>query len=410
MFNKLKHIYINFGYNLPLLIAFFLPFGINYGFFIILWSVSFFAFDDVKTGLKRAFTNKWSYVLIGFFFLHAFGYFFSDNKSDALTAIEIKLSFLAFPILLFASNYNELQVKKIVISFVSGCILVAFMCLFRAFYLYLFEDVNAIFYSEFTYFMHPSYFAMYLIFAQLIVMLFYPKWLSHLSYLNVKIGFISCLFLVTIFLCSSKMGLITAFLLLPITLFIILFNKGYKKSILALLLSLVLGIAIAYKLFPSPFQRLKVAFKVTASSAAIDKTDAESTAVRILIWKESVKLIRQNILFGTTAGDTNDKLIDAYQKEGLSGALIKKLNAHNQFLQTFIGTGIIGFILLLIMTIGALVYGFVKNNYVLVLFSILIICNFLVESMLQAQAGFIFFAFFFCILTQYNISKFSKSL
>lgn len=409
MFNKLKHIYIAFGYNLPLLIAFFLPFGINYAIFIIIWTVSFFVFDDVKLGLKRAFQNKWTYVLLGFFFLHAIGYFFSNNKSEALTAVEIKLSFLAFPILLFASNYNELQVKKIVISFVSGCILVSVMCLFRACFLYFFQDINAFFYSEFAYFMHPSYFAMYLVFALLIVMLFYPKWLTHLSNLNIKIGFISVIFLVSIFLCSSKMGLITAFLLLPTTLFVILFNNGYKKMFIGLILSLILGISITYKLFPSPFERLKVAFKVTASSQAIDKTDAESTAVRILIWHESIKLIKENFWFGTTAGDANDKLIQSYQKEGLSGALIKKLNAHNQFLQTFIGTGILGFVLLLLMTVFITIYGFMKRNYILVLFSILMICNFLVESMLQAQAGFIFFVFFLCLLLKYNFYKLPKT-
>lgn len=409
MFNKLKHIYTTFGYNLPLLIAFFLPFGINYAIFIIIWTVSFFTFNDVKSGLKRAFQNKWIYVLLGFFFLHAIGYFFSNNKSEALTAIEIKLSFLAFPILLFASNYNELQVKKIVISFVSGCILVSVMCLFRVCFLYFFQDINAFFYSEFAYFMHPSYFAMYLVFALLIVMLFYPKWLAHLSNLNIKIGFISVIFLVSIFLCSSKMGLITAFLLLPTTLFIILFNKGYKKMIIGLILSLILGISITYKLFPSPFERLKVAFKVTASSQIIDKTDAESTAVRILIWKESIKLITENFWLGTTAGDANDKLIQSYQKEGLSGALIKKLNAHNQFLQTFIGTGFLGFVLLLIMTLFVTIYGFIKRNYILVLFSVLMICNFLVESMLQAQAGFIFFVFFLCLLLRYNLNPATKN-
>jgi O-antigen ligase len=409
MFNKLKHIYTTFGYNLPLLIAFFLPFGINYAIFIIIWTVLFFVFDDVKFGLKRAFQNKWTYVLLGFFFLHAIGYFFSSNKSEALTAIEIKLSFLAFPILLFASDYNELRVKKIVISFVSGCILVSVMCLFRACFLYFFQDINAFFYSEFAYFMHPSYFAMYLVFAQLIVMLFYPKWLAHLSSLNIKIGFISVIFLVSIFLCSSKMGLITAFLLLPATLFIILFNKGYKKMIIGLILSLVVGITITYKLFPSPFERLKVAFKVTASSQTIDKTDAESTAVRILIWKESIKLIKENFWFGTTAGDANDKLIQSYKKEGLLGALIKKLNAHNQFLQTFIGTGFLGFVLLLLMTVFVTIYGFVKRNYILVIFSVLMICNFLVESMLQAQAGFIFFVFFLCLLLKYNFYKLSKT-
>ncbi|MBI3520548.1 MAG: O-antigen ligase family protein [Bacteroidetes bacterium] len=408
MLAKIKQTYLQWGYNLPLLIAFFLPFGINYAIFILVWAIGFFAFDDVKNGLVRVFKNKWAYVLLGFFLIHALGYFFSVDKPAALNAIEIKLSFLAFPILLFASRYNDMQVKKVIISFVSGCVMVSMIDIFRACYLYFFQDFNAFFYSEFSYFMHPSYFAMYLIFAQLMVVLFYPKWLAELSNLNIKMGFMSVVFLTTIFLCSSKMGLITAFLLLPFTFCVILYHQGYKKIIAGLVIGLIIAIAAAYKLFPTPFERMKMAFKVTSSSQTIDKTDAESTAVRILIWKESVKLIKENIVFGTTAGDANDKLLEAYEREGLTGALRKKLNAHNQFLQTFIGTGIIGFVLLLCMTIGALIYGFIQKNYIFCLFSILIIFNFLVESMLQAQAGFIFFAFFFCILTQYNLDKFSS--
>ncbi len=407
--SKLKSTYLQFGYNIPLLIAFFLPFGINHAILILIWALSFFAFDNVKQGFKNVFSNKWSYVLIVFFLIHALGYFFSVDKSDALNAIEIKLGFLAFPILVFASRFNEVQIKKIVISFVSGCLLATIICLFRAFYLYFFQDINAFFYSDFNYFLHPSYFAMYLVFAQLIVMLFYPTWLSHLAYLNIKIGFISFLLLFATFLCSSKMGLITAFILIPTALFVILYKNGYKKLIATSLILFVLGLFLSYKFLPQPFERIKVAFKVTASAEKIDKTDAESTAVRILIWKESVKLIKSNFCFGTTAGDANDKLIEAYEKEGLTGALIKKLNAHNQFLQTFIGTGIVGFILLCLMTLGTVIYGFIKRNYILVLFSTLVILNFLVESMLQAQAGFIFFVFFFCILTQYNFHKLNKT-
>ena len=408
MLLKLKNTYLKFGYNLPLLIAFLLPFGINYAIIILMWLVSFFAFDNIKQGMKNVLKNKWSYILLIFFLLHVLGYFFSIDKLAALNAIEIKLGFSAFPILIFSSHYTELQIKKILISFVSGCLMAATLCLFRASYLYFFKDINAFFYSEFNYFLHPSYFAMYLIFAQLIIIVFYPKWLAHLSYLNIKIAFMSFLILVSIFLCSSKMGLISSLILVPIALFTVLYIKGYKKIILGLGLFFLFGIFAAYKLAPQPFERIKVAFKVTSSVSTIDKTDAESTAVRILIWKESIKLIKQNIWFGSTAGDANNKLIESYEKEGLTGALIKKLNAHNQFLQTFIGTGIIGFMLLLIMTLGSLIYGFIKKNYMLCLFSILIILNFLVESMLQAQAGFILFIFFFCILTQYNIHKLYK--
>ena len=408
MLTKLKHTYLKFGFNIPLLIAFFLPFGINYAVFILIWSICFFLFDDVKNSFKSIFNNKWSFIVIGFFLLHSVGYFYSENKSEALSAIEIKLCFLAFPILFFGSHFSHTHVKKIVISFVSGCMLVSFLCIFRACYLYFFEDTNAFFYSDFSYFIHPSYMAMYLVFALLIVMLFYKNWLAHLHLLNIKLGFMAVVFLVTIFLCSSKLGLLSAFFLLPTTFSVLLYNKGYKKIIIGLVLAL-LGLATAsYKLFPTPFKRFQTAINVTKSSQTIDKTDAESTAVRILIWKESIKLIKNKFWFGTTAGDVNDKLIESYEKEGLTGALTKKLNAHNQFLQTFIGTGFIGFVLLILMTVFLIVYSFIKKNYILMLFSILISLNFMVESMLQTQAGFTFFTFFLCLILKYNLKEVSE--
>lgn len=408
MLEKLKHLYLNFSFIFPLLIAFLLPFGINYGLIIGLWLISFFVFDDVKSGIQKLITNKWSYIFIAFFIIHVLGYFFSINKVEALSSIEIKVPFIFLPFLIFTSKFNELQLKKIVISFVSGCLILAFTCLFRATYLYYVMDTNAFFYSEFTYFLHPSYFAMYFVFAQLIVMLYYKTWLSHLNYLNLKIGFISLVFLVCIFLASSKMGVIAAFTVLPITLFVLLIHRGYKKLMIVFLIGLIAITGVAYKVFPSPFQRLQTAFTVTTSTESIDLSATESTAVRILIWKQAIDIIKENLVFGTTPGDANDALYQSYQKNGLTGAIKKKLNAHNQFLQTFIGTGIFGFMLLLVMTIGAIIFGFLKRNYALVVFSFLIVLNFLVESMLQAQAGFIFFTFFLCFLLQYHLGKFTN--
>jgi O-antigen ligase len=366
-------------------------------------------FDDVKQGFKTIFKDKWSYILIGFFLLHVFGYFFSENKSAALSAVEIKLCFLAFPILFFASNYDSNQIKKIVVSFVSGCLLVSFLCIFRACYLYFFQGTNAFFYSDFSYFIHPSYLAMYLVFALLIVILFYKNWLAHLQFLNLKLGFIAIIILSTIFLCSSKMGLLTAFLLLPTTLSILLYTKGFKKTIIGLIIGFSILVSISYKLFPTPFNRFQTAINVTKSIQSIDKSDAESTAVRILIWKVSIKLIKDKFWFGTTAGDVNDKLMNSYEKEGLFGALTKQLNAHNQFLQTLIGTGFIGFALLLMMTVFLIVYSFIKKNHILLLFSILISLNFMVESMLQSQAGFTFFTFFLCLILKYNLKEFPEN-
>lgn len=206
------------------------------------------------------------------------------------------------------------------------------------------------------------------------------------------------------------MGLITVFLLLPTTFGIQLFIKGYKKTIIGLLLALLVVITITYKILPSPFNRFKTAISVTTSAEKIDKSDAESTAVRILIWKESIKIIKKHIWLGVSPANVNQELLAAYQQNGLTGALAKRLNAHNQFLQTFIGTGIIGFVLLLLITLFLIVYSFIKKNYILMLFSILISLNFMVESMLQAQAGFTFFVFFLCTLLKYDLKEISKNL
>ena len=410
MSGKLKQLYKNYFFFFPLLIALLLPFGINYGIFMIVWFICFFAFGDVKSGMQKVLTNKWFYVFFVFFLWHAIGYFFSVNKEEAISGIEIKLPFLFFPLLIFSHHFNNLDIRKIVISFVSGCFIASSFCLFRAFYLFYSEHINSFFYSDFTYFLHPSYFAMYLIFAQLIVILYYKKWLAHLKNLNFKIGFISIIFVSCIFLASSKMGLIVGLIVLPSALFVILYQMGQKKIIASVIFILILVVSLSYKLFPTPFERFKKAFEVTTSSQTIDLTDAESTAVRILIWKESIEIVKDHFLVGTTVGDAKDALFQSYQKKGITGAIAKKLNAHNQYLQTFIGTGLFGFILLVLMTVGIIIYGFLKKNFLLSLFGIVLTLNFLVESMLQAQAGFIFFTFFICLLLDNNLNKTTNHL
>jgi O-antigen ligase len=130
----------------------------------------------------------------------------------------------------------------------------------------------------------------------------------------------------------------------------------------------------------------------------VDKTSAESTAVRLLIWEQAIQIIRQNFFTGTGVGDANAALYKAYEEQGLTGAFELKLNAHNQYLQTFLGMGILGFLLLLQMTLGDLVRALFRRQFLLFIFSLLIVMNLMVESMLQRSAGVLFFCFFYCFL------------
>lgn len=214
---------------------------------------------------------------------------------------------------------------------------------------------------------------------------------------------LAALFIVSIYFCSSKMGLISALLLVPVT--FIVSMKVNLKIIIAGILVIIISLFVTNKFFPEPFERINVAMKVMFSKDAINKNDVESTAVRILIWEESIKIIKENFIFGTTPGDLTDRMNSAYLQSGMTGAYAKSPNAHNQFLQTFIGTGVIGFIVLVIMTFYAFILSLLHEYYLTALFSLMIILNFMVESMLQVHAGFIFFVFFFCLLTQYDLSR-----
>jgi O-antigen ligase len=186
---------------------------------------------------------------------------------------------------------------------------------------------------------------------------------------------------------------------MPLVLIYKLKERINFKTIIVLISAVVLVLIAALYIFPDSFSRLR---SISALSTAPDKTSSESTAVRVLIWEQSIILIKENFLFGTGIGDVNDVLYKAYKENGLTGALDHKLNAHNQFLQTFIGLGVFGFVLLLLLTIGQFIKSLLRKNVLLFLFMSLIILNFLVESMLQTAAGILYFSFFFCL---YNLTN-----
>lgn len=147
-------------------------------------------------------------------------------------------------------------------------------------------------------------------------------------------------------------------------------------------------------LIPQVKQRFNAAF-MAVSSNNINKASTESTAVRILIWNEALQIIKGHPIFGVSTGNANDVLYEAYQKDGLTGAYEKKLNAHSQYFQTTIGLGLIGLASLLSLFAVPL---FVNKGKMVFLFIGIIALHFLTESMLQAMAGCIFFGYFYSLI------------
>ena len=382
-------------YFFPTLFCFCLPFGtLVLSGLIVLWVlVSFFNIkvDNFKKGL----TNKNFWWMLSFFILTVISAVFSSNKSEGGFSIEVKMSFLLLPFLFYCFSWPIQLIKRCLISFVSGCFFASLVLIGRACFYAADGHPEYFFYTQFSVFIHASYFAMYLILAIALVVILYSEWFkSHKNILYASYFFL-IVFMLTIFLCSSKLGIISFFISVPL-----IFSYKFRyllnfKKVIVLLVGLSLLGLISFKLFPEAFNRLSSL--TTVNNTIIDKTSSESTTVRILIWEQCMNLVKGNFWLGTGVGDVNDELYAAYVANGLIGAFEHKLNAHNQYFQTFIGLGVIGFLVLLFITFGYIIIGVIKKHFLLFIFSLLIALNFLVESMLQTSAGVLYFVFFFCL-------------
>jgi len=391
-------------YFFPTLFCFCMPFGspndsrVLSGIIIAWVVVSLFNID--RKQLTNGITNKNASLLFLFFVITLISALFSKNKANAGFEIENKLSFILLPYLLFCFDIPIQLIKRCIVSFVSGCFFASLLLIIRASYYSFNGQSDYFFYTLFSYFIHPSYFAMYLILAIVLVVLFYRKWFTNQKSIVISSYFFVILFGITILLCGSKLGLISLVIIIPILVLYQLKTFLNAAKIFLILFIIVILIVGSLKLFPNVFERLNSIS--TLNTNQLDKNSVESTAVRFLIWQEAIILIQNNFLLGTTVGDANDALYSAYKQNGLTGAFEHKLNAHNQFMQTFIGLGLIGFISLCLITVWQLIKATKQKHFLLFIFSLLIILNFLVESMLQSMAGTLFFVFFYCIFNLKN--------
>jgi len=374
--------------------AFLLPFkakGINFfpAAYTLLWLIS----GSWKTSFKSLAFNKTSLLLVLFWLLHLIGMFWTSNVPDGLFDLEVKFSLLLFPIILIDQDFvNKVPVHQILKSFAFGTVSALLIC----FTIALFSpDAQRFYYTTFSAFMHPGYFAMYICFTVVIFLNDFvkePKILGMPSWANlVCIG----IMVAGIILLASKLGLV----LLVIILLWFWFRNFKNKSLRVINVILTLAfVAIIYAAFEVPFVHDRIYEMVNTLEPGY--TSLSSSGMRLQVWKATGELIRSNFLIGTGTGDIKDELIKRYVAHGYSYVAHVRLNAHNQFLQSFAALGISGIFLLIAILVSGWRYAKKSGNSILIWLLAIVAINMLVESVLEVQAGVMFFAFFLPLMVR----------
>ncbi|MBL1231170.1 MAG: hypothetical protein CMD31_08585 [Flavobacteriales bacterium] len=319
------------------------------------------------------------------------GLIYSTNLKYGLFDLEVKLSLLLFPLVFFVSKIEMKKVAdNILNSFIDGCFVASILSLISAaIQYYLYSDINSFFYGELALYGHSSYMAIFLCFSSALIYIKNIKQGNKISFPK-KDLFLLALFSLIIFFLVSKTGIISILLIhFAFIGYLIIKNKLYLKGTVALVLISTLLFA-GYKAFPEVNNRFNELFTtVFSESEELNST----SSIRTEIWKTSVKILVQHP-FGVGTGDVKDVLVEYYMNSGLDYAAEKELNAHNQFLQIALATGILGLLVLLLMIFYPLYYAIKNTHIIYIVFLGLIIINFLTEAMLETLAGVVFFAFF----------------
>lgn len=363
----------------------------------ILASVAWIFQGNLKHKLSAIGSHPVFILSIAFYLFHLAGMLYTENVKTGLSHLEVKFSLLLFPVLLAGTrNLIVKDFKKIIWAFVFGNLTAALICVAYAAYRMIKTGENYFYYYDFSIFSLPTYSSVYILFSIAAIFYFITEPNSHYGtkmkwLLVICILFFACI----VFLNDSRAAIISGITASALT---AVFYFVKRKKWLWLFVSVFLPVLIGTTLFTYNLRFEPIRRFIAAPHDSLPTSSADNITIRYMVAEQSLSLIKENFWLGTGTGDVKDNLMSKYSSLHIITAEHEKLNAHNQFLETFIGLGVAGFLLLLLLVFQPLYSGTKENNILKISFALLIAVNFLFESMLNTEAGAVFFAFFITLL------------
>jgi len=373
---------------------------------IAIWVILWLMNGSIKDKISNL--KKFPIFLLPVFFylMHILGMIYTSNFSEGLFDLEIKFSLLLFPILIIGKKeFFEKNMNSILLAFLIGNCVAALVCIGYGSFRTIKYDINYFIYTDFSLFHHTTYASMYALFSIIILIFFlFNKMSISISHKLMAI-FLFAILCAYIYFLSSRTGIIAAILVLG---FLTISYCLMKRKWILLISGVIIFMILPYIVIQNHPRFIPIVNFINTPIDSVKMDAAENITVRYIIARQSIELIKQKILLGTGTGDVKDALKEQYKQKNIVHALDPVLNSHNQFLETFIGLGILGISSLLLLVFYPLIVGLKTENVLLITFLLIIISNFMFESMLNTQAGTIWFSFFYSLLFQTNAASIVK--
>ncbi len=377
--------------------------------FLIFWAIyslfrAGFWFEAINDLDQK---SKFLYILFLIFFIWQLaGMLYSDNHRGGWRNIELHISFLIFPLIMLMpgpiiQKRSGLLLKAFAISTAAFLVFCYLFAVYRScsiisgrliFNPYLPENswLNYFFALEFAIFQHTSYLSMFVILS--IFISFEASFDNSLS-LKYRIFWTisGLIMIVSVYFLSSRAGILTVIITLPLYFTFKLRHHRYKKyfRVLVIFVTAILILIAITNPRVNNYLKWKEEKKVTNIEVRND---------RLTILEASVELLKENFLWGVGTGDIQDELNKIYIGNGYPLLAKVNTNTHNQYLEIIIENGLPGIIIFSLM-FGTMFYiAYQEKNILYFMFLTVVIIAFFFETMLNRLAGITFYSFFSFIL------------
>jgi len=347
--------------------------------------------------IKKTIWLKNTVPMFTFFGVYLLFFLFSERDADATHALVSKLSFFLLPAAFTIENYFTKKNEQLLMLVFSMALSISLgyqisSSLLDNYFLAKSPNLSLAFNRIYvsSYIMHPGYFSAFLLTG----IIWHTIQRNKYSLL-----FISIFTIGIIILLSRIVILIYALFFLSIGIQYIRNSANKLRNTFLLIFAFILSCFAVYQI---PLVKHRIVATVENINNTNKKINLESaTASRRITYEQELYLVFNKPLLGYGLGNATKKLREYLTTKGYT-ALGKDMNTHNQYVNTWMNTGIFGLLALLTLLGSSLLY-FKKNNRGVPLWLALMICFLLLtDDLLEIQANCVFFAL---ILSLYHTEK-----
>lgn len=353
--------------------------------------------------------NWSSAALIGLYLVYLVWILWAEDKANGLKYAEYKLSFLLFPLLLSIRPKFNLRLDGAVTGLIAGVLVASIPGIMDSFHCV--DEHNRFLFcytsSRISVVHHPSYFAAFLLVA--VVGAWHGYRQQWAGYSGWAVVLFSAFAMGFYFLCLSLAGMLYLLIfLLGLGIFFIIRRVGKRAGIALSLLSPAIAIGVLW-FTPGVKEEFRNTLEWTGDylkspsaylEARSKERELQSNHIRLVMWTVTAKLVAEHPT-GVGTGDVDRHLHKRLLEYGFVELVEQDLNAHNQYLQTALETGVLGLGMLLLFIGSSLRTALREKSLLLLVLVSGFAFNALFESFFQRQSGVVFYSFWIPFIILY---------